>query len=536
MFMKGELRRFIQRGLFLLAFVWGMSLVCPMEANAQLSDIAILMVEDQMFVENGQVKKTSLSDGKGGTIKYNEATNTLTIENYTFTKLGEDDNFITTYLMSKYKMFRIVLKGTNRMIRAEKDRTNKNGSEEFSIYLYDDTLIEGDGKLIANTAIGGGADYIIKDCDLEINGLHYGIRGENVTFDNANITLTTESIPQGETYYYFAALYVGNRALNGKLTIKNSVVKVKAGGQNWQSVLVRDNDTITEHDQYSKIVLSDDMRVLDETGKKLYVHLYDCWDATYYVYSKEEPQGMVLTTLNSSSKISQSVYFISDSKGKQVNDIDEVVNAINAIGTVTLNSKAQIEKARIAYNNLSSYKEETAYVKSKVYNYQTLVNAENTLDALQKQEETRIAKDAEEKAKKEQDKKESGQSGGTSNEKDNGNTNVNKPEKDININGVYYTVKTPKLKSVKSKKKKTVTLNWKKDKKSTGYQIAYSTNKNFKNSKTKTILIKNKKTKTYTIKKLKSKKTYYVRIRAYKTVDGKRHYGYWSQSKKIKIK
>ena len=84
--------------------------------------------------------------------------------------------------------------------------------------------------------------------------------------------------------------------------------------------------------------------------------------------------------------------------------------------------------------------------------------------------------------------------------------------------------------------KKTVTLKWTTDKKSTGYQISYSTSKNFKKSKTKTVTIKNRKTKTRTIKKLKSRKNYYIRIRGYKTVSGKKYYGYWSQVKKVKVK
>ena len=527
MFMRGELRRFIQRGLFLLAFAWGVSLICPMEANAQLNVVARLTVEGKNFVERGEVKIRSLSDGKGGTIVYNEATNTLTINNYTFTETGVYNSFIDTYVMSDYKTFRIVLNGTSTMNRTEDKRADKHSNEKFSIHLYDDAIIEGDGKLIANTAIGGPAKYVIRDCDLEINGLHYGIKGDWVAFENANVILTTESIPSGEVYSHLAALHIGNRALDGKLSIKNSVVKVKAGGQNWQSALIRDNKTATTHDIDSKVVIPEDMEVVDEEGNKLNICLYDCWDAWYFVFSKEQERG---TEIKSSSKIAKSVYFICKDKGKQVTATDEVTNAINAIGTVTLNSKAQIEKARTAYNNLTSLGGDITYIKSKIYNYQKLVNAENTLDALQKQEEARIAKEAEDKAKKEQDKKQTGQSGGSA------NTNVEKLDKSVTVKGTRYTIKTLKLKSVKSKKKKTVTLNWTTDKKSTGYQISYSTNKNFKKSKTKSILIKNKKTKTYTIKKLKSKKTYYVRIRGYKTVDGKRHYGYWSQSKKIKIK
>ena len=39
----------------------------------------------------------------------------------------------------------------------------------------------------------------------------------------------------------------------------------------------------------------------------------------------------------------------------------------------------------------------------------------------------------------------------------------------------------------------------------------------------------------YTIKKLKKKK-YYVQVRAYRTVNGKKIYGDWSKVKSVKVK
>lgn len=63
-----------------------------------------------------------------------------------------------------------------------------------------------------------------------------------------------------------------------------------------------------------------------------------------------------------------------------------------------------------------------------------------------------------------------------------------------------------------------------------GYQISYSLKKNKKFKSTTT-------TKTSkTVKKLKSKKTYYVKVRAYKKIDGKKYYGAYSKIKKIKTK
>lgn len=65
----------------------------------------------------------------------------------------------------------------------------------------------------------------------------------------------------------------------------------------------------------------------------------------------------------------------------------------------------------------------------------------------------------------------------------------------------------------------------------TGYQIQYSTSKSFKNAKQK--LITNNKTTSCSIKKLTAGKKYYVRIRTYKIVDGKKIYSGWSAAKTI---
>ena len=80
-------------------------------------------------------------------------------------------------------------------------------------------------------------------------------------------------------------------------------------------------------------------------------------------------------------------------------------------------------------------------------------------------------------------------------------------------------------------KKKSMKITWKKVSDADGYQVAYGTKKNFKGAKKK-ILNKT----SLTVKKLKKKKTYYVRVRAYKTVNGEKVFGAWSATKKVKIK
>ena len=63
----------------------------------------------------------------------------------------------------------------------------------------------------------------------------------------------------------------------------------------------------------------------------------------------------------------------------------------------------------------------------------------------------------------------------------------------------------------------------------TGYQVRCSTSKNYKKKKTSTKSVKSNKV---TFTKLSKNKTYYVSVRTYKVVNGKKYYSSWSKSKK----
>ena len=89
--------------------------------------------------------------------------------------------------------------------------------------------------------------------------------------------------------------------------------------------------------------------------------------------------------------------------------------------------------------------------------------------------------------------------------------------------------------------KKGFTVKYKKQAtQTTGYQIQYATDKNFKKNK-KTVTVKKNKTTSVKVKKLKAKKKYYVRVHTYKNVkdaDGnaKKLYSSWSKTKTVKTK
>ena len=77
-------------------------------------------------------------------------------------------------------------------------------------------------------------------------------------------------------------------------------------------------------------------------------------------------------------------------------------------------------------------------------------------------------------------------------------------------------------------------VKWKAQKtQTTGYEIRYSKSSSFKNYTSKTVSTKYT-SKSYT--GLSDKKTYYVKIRTYKTVSGKKYYSSWSAVKNIKTK
>jgi len=87
-----------------------------------------------------------------------------------------------------------------------------------------------------------------------------------------------------------------------------------------------------------------------------------------------------------------------------------------------------------------------------------------------------------------------------------------------------------------SKGKKAFTVKWKKQStQTTGYQLEYSTDKNFSKN-CKKVTVSSTKTTKKTISKLKGGKKYYVRIRTYKTVSGTKYYSSWSSAKSVTTK
>ena len=84
-------------------------------------------------------------------------------------------------------------------------------------------------------------------------------------------------------------------------------------------------------------------------------------------------------------------------------------------------------------------------------------------------------------------------------------------------------------------KQKAVVVTWKPAKDVDGYEVQVATDKKFKKNK-KSVKVNKKKAKKKTVKNLKKNKKYYVRVRSYKIVNGKKIYGKWSKVKSVKTK
>ncbi|MBE6741433.1 MAG: fibronectin, partial [Ruminococcaceae bacterium] len=124
------------------------------------------------------------------------------------------------------------------------------------------------------------------------------------------------------------------------------------------------------------------------------------------------------------------------------------------------------------------------------------------------------------------------------------NKNVGTATVTITFKGNYSGTKkleftiNPKGTSIKklTAGKKKFTAQWgKQATQTTGYEIQYSTSNKFTKSTTKSATVNNKTTKKE-FTKLSAKRKYYVRIRTYKTVKGKKYYSSWSSVKSVTTK
>lgn len=111
---------------------------------------------------------------------------------------------------------------------------------------------------------------------------------------------------------------------------------------------------------------------------------------------------------------------------------------------------------------------------------------------------------------------------------------IEEPEGGVRAEDSVNKLKPAKVKIIDAKRvsKNSMKIKWKKVSNASGYEILYSKKSNFK--KADTVNIKNGKMTSRKIKKLSADKKYYVKVRAYTTVNGKPYYGSWSKKRTVK--
>ena len=204
--------------------------------------------------------------------------------------------------------------------------------------------------------------------------------------------------------------------------------------------------------------------------------------------------------------------------------VKEAIAALPKASELTLNDKAAVEAARVAYDALSSE------AKEYVDNITTLELAEATIAKLEAQAELAQAKEklnealenaepeddidklAEQVSKAKEDLEKA--------EQELKNLKDEKAAAKLTVSGLKVTSKIKKF-----------TVTWKKNAKADGYQVQYKLKSAKKFSTLKTLA----KTKVVS-KKLKKGKMYQFKVRTYKTVNGTKVYGKWSPIKTCKCK
>ena len=100
---------------------------------------------------------------------------------------------------------------------------------------------------------------------------------------------------------------------------------------------------------------------------------------------------------------------------------------------------------------------------------------------------------------------------------------------------VTYRIARPAISSLTSGAAGKLTVKWGKNAKASGYHVQYCLKKDF-SSGYKTVTITKNTTVSRTIGSLTKGKKYYVRVRSFKTVSGKKYFSAWSAAKAVTVK
>ena len=246
-------------------------------------------------------------------------------------------------------------------------------------------------------------------------------------------------------------------------------------------------------------------------------------DATGEVTGVAEGEANITASIKDGDKETSKSYKVVVTKAVDpaVVSLVEMIDDLPDPDKLTLNDKAAVEAARVAYDALSSE------AKEYVDNITTLELAEATIAKLEAQAELAQAKEklneALENAEPEDDiDKLAGQVSQVKEDLEKAEQELKNLKDEIaaaklTVSGLKVTSKSRKF-----------TVTWKKNVKADGYQVQYKLKSANKYKTLKTV------TKTKVVsKKFKKGKKYQFRVRTYKNIEGVKVYGRWSNAKTV---
>lgn len=504
-----------------------------------------ILVRGEKILENGFLKKSVIKGSKGGTITFDLDNDRIIFDNFKDEYAWEstfEGYFTIRFSHIEVMNLDIILKGDNEI-------TLSDGNCK-AFRLIADAHFKGPGTLTVSGSIQCIRTMTVQDCDITVNSQRCGLDIENLELYNSDIESTTTSMDAFQSAFTLSHVIMENSTLRG--VSKRAYINAPWIGAEEMNHYYFDIDEVLTR-KSGEIFVDDDGNTLHPVIFEFNMVRYFVFTKDIEAYNRDKPANIALT-----------VNIVSPKRMNQRKAVEQVKEKITAIGIVTANSGEEIEAARSAYENLDRN------LRYKVKNIDVLEKAEKAYKEInQKEADKVIAMIAalgtitSESGPKIEAVEKAYESLTADQKKLVNNYNDMKKarlkfqeaveqrgqdewlrEQETAIEGIRGLAdgefsklqKEVRIKKAVSQEKGSLTLKWSKKKECSGYQIVCSRKKSFKQKNTITVFVKNKKQVNYTFKKLTSGKNYFVKIRSYQIVNGKKRYEKWSKIQTVKIK
>ncbi|MEE0419852.1 MAG: hypothetical protein UDG86_07390 [Lachnospiraceae bacterium] len=432
-----------------------------------------------------------------------------------------------------------------------------NENEDISSNTIENTIVDNTSLTWNDNKNIPGDVYILRDSTLTIYG-NVSVEGNIYVFGTVEIygsltvsdTLNCLNCKIGGIFmsagnYNYGYVYTYGRLKTLNMNVNDSFLGISIpetdpdesceNGHSWQEELTKE-PTCTETG-----IMTYTCSRCNKTETKVIYPLGHTWNSDYTIdkeasYFEEGIKSIhcnICDVVQPGSEVI--IPIISDQQAAE-----EVIKKIHDIGSVTLDSEELIAEARNAFNALTE--KQKNLVDSEEQN--VLSTAEALLEYLKAvdqsdkalEESQRAAekalKDREQALKAAERALQEAERAALKAQR----AAAQKAAEDTNreLEKLKFQTQKVSLKKAKSFKKKTFQVNWKKVSAADGYVIQYSVKSNFKNAKS--VSVKKGNITSKTIKKVKSPKKYFVRIKAYRIMDGKKVYTNFSTKKSVLLK